>query len=182
MPSLTDANLASTLYLRADFLLPDQVESARNLIREYVRLRASVDQMRSVNELGPVVKRSAEIQSELWEIAVRARGESSSVAVNLFVTCVNDLIDTDVSRQTLAIVNRFPPILWCTLGFLGGLSSTMLGISSGLHGRRSRLASSALIVAVSAVAVLIIDLDRPFRSLMKDDGGIMTRTLESMEP
>ena len=179
---LVDSNVASTLYLRSDFLLPDQVEPARDLIREYVRLRAGITRMGSIEEVVPTLERSAEIQKELWTLAVRARSESSSVAVNLFVTSVNELIDTDAKRQAMAIVNRFPASLWYTLGFLGALSTTMLGLSSGLHGRRSRLATSALIVAISVVAVLIIDLDRPFRALINNDGRVMDQTLRSLEP
>ena len=121
-------------------------------------------------KLAPTLKRSSEIQQELWQIAVQARAASTSVAVNLFITTINDLIDVDAERRTVALVNRFPKALWNTLGFLGALATTMLGFSSGLHGRRSRIATTALIVAFSVVVVLIIDLDRPFRSLFKADG------------
>jgi hypothetical protein len=178
---LEESNVTGTAYLRADFLLPDQVKPARTLIREYVQLRADASKKRNMDELGPTLERSSAIQNELWEIAVKARAESSSVAVNLFVTAINDLIDTDTKRRTVALVNRFPKTLWCTLGFLGLLATTMLGLSSGLHGRRSRLATTALIVAFSVVVVLIIDLDRPFRSLFKADVEAFNQALRSMQ-
>ena len=180
--TLEESNLAGTAYLRADFLPPEHVQPARDLIREYVELRSDASKKRNLEELAPTLKRSSEIQHELWQIAVQARAASTSVAVNLFITTINDLIDVDAERRTVALVNRFPRALWNTLAFLGALATTMLGFSSGLHGRRSRIATTALIVAFSVVVVLIIDLDRPFRSLFKADAEALSQALRSMQP
>ena len=164
---LEDTNIVATAYLRADFLPPEQVKPARDLIREYLQLRTDVAENLKAEEIAPAIERSAAIQAALWEIAVEARKESKNVSLNLFITSLNVLIDTDAKRQAVALSNRLPPILWYTLGFLGTLATTMLGLSSGLHDRRSRTATTALIVAFSVVVVLIVELDRPIRSLIK---------------
>jgi hypothetical protein len=178
--TLEESNVSGTAFLRADFLPPEHIGPARDLLREYVQLRSNASAKQNLQELAPTLQRSSAIQDELWKIAVQARGESTSVAVNLFITSINDLIDVDTERRTVALVNRFPKALWYTLAFLFVLATTMMGVSSGLHGRRSRFATTALIVAFSVVVVLIVDLDRPFRSLFKADGKAFEQTLRSM--
>lgn len=179
---LEEANVTGTAYLRADFLPPGQIETARTLIREYVQIRSEAAKYRNLDELAPALEKSSGIQDELWQIAVEARAESTSVAVNLFITAINELIDVDAKRRTIGLINRFPGVLWLTLAFLGVLATTMLGVSSGLHGRRSRLATTALLIAFSVVFVLIVDIDRPFRALFKADGSALSQALRSMQP
>ncbi|MGI9243046.1 MAG: hypothetical protein ACR2RV_19770 [Verrucomicrobiales bacterium] len=179
---LEEANATGTAYLRADLLPATQMEAARTLIRDYVQLRSDATSKRNLEELAPALQKSTELQNQLWLVAIKSREESASASVNLFITAINDLIDIDAKRRMVGLVNRFPQALWLTLGFLGVLATTMLGISSGLHGRRSRLATSALIVAFSVVFVQIVDIDRPFRALFKADGSALSETLRSMEP
>ncbi len=179
--TLADANTAGTLYLRADFLPADQIEQTRHLIREYVQVRAGAGKQRTMEAIFDALERSSVIQKELWAIAVAARQQSDNVSLNLFIASLNELIDTDAKRQAMALTNRFPAVFWGTLAFLGVLSTTMLGISSGLHGRRSRLASTALIVSFSVVTILIVDLDRPIRSLFKLPDVVTEKALESMK-
>jgi len=179
---LEDANTAGTLYLRADFLPPEKIEPARALIREYVRIRAVAIHENKMETLTAGAKRSQKIQKDLWYLAVEARHESKNVSLNLFIGTLNDLIDTDAKRQTAAILKRFPRTFWFTLIFLGCMSTIMLGFISGLHGRRSRLATTSLIVAFSVVIILIVDLDRPIRSLFQQQDIPGERVLQNMHP
>ena len=179
---LEDANTASTLYLRADFLPPEKIERSRALIREYVQLRANAVNAQDLKKLSSAIQPSLEIQRELWDITVEARSLSKNVSLNLYISTLNDLIDTHSKRQTAAIVNRFPPTLWLTLTFLGVMSTVMMGFISGLHGRRSRLATTSLLVAFSVVIVLIVDLDRPIRSLIEQKDRPAEQALKNMKP
>ena len=179
---MEDSNAAGTLYLRADFLPEEHIKPTKNLIREYVQIRAEAAKTRKVEDITPALERCSEIQSELWKIAVKARNQTTNTTLNLFIGSLNELIDTDAKRQNVALVNRLPAALWYTLTFLGTVAITMIGLSSGLHGRRSRVATSALIVSFSVVIVLIIDLDRPVRSLFKTGDHTAERTLRSMQP
>lgn len=178
---LEESNTAGTAYLRADLLPPEHVQQTRALIREYVQLRADATSKQTLEEIAPILQRSSDIQDELWKIAMQSRAESTSVAVNLFITTLNELIDIDAKRRTVALVNRLPKALWYTLAFLGALATMMMGFSSGLHGRRSRIATTALIVAFVVVVVLIVDLDRPFRSLIEADGDALRQALGRMQ-
>lgn len=179
--ALNDANIVGTLYLRCDLLPGEMIPVAKPLVREYLQIRNDAISKRDPEEVAAAIQRSQEIQKALWKIGVKARIEGNSTAVNLFISTLNDLIDNDTTRQSSAYSNRMPPMLWISLSFLGVLATSMLGVSSGLHGRRSRLATTALIVAFSLVTVLIVDLDRPFRMLFYKADMTAQRVLESME-
>lgn len=56
--------------------------------------------------------------------------------------------NTHVRRVNKGIVTRLPGGLWVTLLFLTTLSSFLLGLSAGVHGRRSRIAATALSPAI----------------------------------
>ena len=71
-------------------------------------------------------------------------------------------------------------MIWYTLAGLTMLTTGLLGMNSGLHGRRSRLVATIFIVAYSLVLLLIVDLDRPFRSLFKSEDANAERALEDL--
>lgn len=172
--SLADHNHAGTLMLRADLLPDEDRDRAKALIEEYVQIRHDAVAAHDLKVLPKVFERSEAIQQQLWSAAATLRRDTGNTAINLYLTTLNQLIDTDAQRRARAFSNRFPSALWATLFFLLFLATVMIGINSGLHGRRSRLASSALIVAFSVVIVLIIDLDRPISDIVRRDGPAVT--------
>lgn len=170
---LEDFNHVGTLMLRADLLPVEEQAKAKSLIEEYSRIRSDAMDRRTLDGIDKVIERSESIQQELWNRASTLRRETGDTALNLYITTLNQLIDTDSKRRARAFSNRFPNALWGTLFFLLILATVMIGINSGLHGRRSRLASSALIVAFSVVIVLIIDLDRPVSEIVHQRRSLM---------
>lgn len=182
--SIKESNLVGTLYMRADLLQEADIPVAKKLINEYLKVRLNGIEKSTVSNMKPLreaLDRSEEIQAELWTMAAKARMEDNNTAVNLYITALNELINNDLERQSTAFANRLPRPVWYSLGFLGVLSTTMLGLSSGLHGRRSRLATTALIVAFSSVTILVVDLDRPIKSLFHRDDPAAEKILRSME-
>ena len=170
---LEEYNQVGTLMLRADLLPDDERAVAKPLIGEYALIRRDLVDRGDLSRVDEVIARSEVIQQELWAQAARLRRDTGNTALNLYIGTLNDLIDTDAKRRAKAFSNRFPDALWATLFFLLTLATIMIGINSGLHGRRSRLASSALIVAFSVVIVLIIDLDRPVTELVHQRRTLM---------
>lgn len=175
---LEEYNHAGTLMLRADLLPDGEREVAKSLIEEYVQMRQAAVDRGSLKGVDEVMRRSEVIQQELWDRAATLRRDTGNTALNLYLTSLNQLIDTDANRRARAFANRFPDALWATLFFLVVLAAVMIGINSGLHGRRSRLASSALIVAFSVVIMLIVDLDRPVSKMVHRKGPIVPATVE----
>lgn len=180
--ALADANHARTLMLRADLLPEADAVRAKELIREYTRIRGEAVTARHIDRVRDVMRRSTEIQDELWTRGAFLRKETGDASLNLYLTTLNQLIENDTSRRAKAFSNRFPDVLWATLFFLVILVTSMIGVNSGLHGRRSRLAGTALIIAFSLVIVLIVDLDRPQRSLVRPAGADVPADLPGDSP
>ena len=163
--ALADANVAGRLSLVTDTLPEVEGNRSRELVKEYVEIRSSAIRGQDPQKIKEMLGRSLEIQKELWQIGNEIRREAGGAAVRLYTSEVLKLIENDTSRQTTAFYNRLPAMIWIILGFLAMLAFMVLGLSSGLHGQRSRLVATVFIVAYAFVFVLIVDLDRPMHSL-----------------
>lgn len=177
---IDDANIAGSLALATDILPAAQRTRAKSLVREYVEIRSSAVHDKDPKKLAAAIARSAEIQQELWQIGNEVRRDSPDLSIRFYTSGVMKLIENDTARQTTAMYNRLPTIIWTILGFLALLATSVLGLSSGLHGRRSRLVATLFIVAYAFVFVLIVDLDRPIRSLFSQQDAAAAHVLEQM--
>jgi hypothetical protein len=160
-----EVNAVQTTFLRAAFIAEPRRTEVRNLLREYVQLRLA-----GVQDTAPLpaIARSEEIHRKLWELAV-AEGEKNpgSIMVGLFVNTLNELIDIHTKRVQAGLRSRVPPVIIYTLYFVTVLAMTSVGYLAGLAGKRTHLVTGALVLAFSAVMLLIIDLDRPHEGLLK---------------
>jgi len=179
--AVTDANQIGSLHRMADYLPQANREKARSKVREYLQVRIDAINSQNTEDLQAGIQRSAEIQDELWAMAVTNRPDQDSVRTNPFVAALVDVIDTDATRQATALANRMPNAIWITLGLLAILATALLGMSSGLHGRRSSIVASVFILSYSAVFLLIVDLDRPFHSIFKLSDPAAERVLQRMD-
>ena len=84
-------------------------------------------------------------------------------------------------RVAAGLRMRVPMILWVTLYLLLTLSMLGMGYFSGIKGRRSPLANTALCVSFSMVLLLIADLDRPREGLVKPDQSLIKELSRRME-
>jgi hypothetical protein len=155
---VTEANAIGTSYLRADFLGEPDRAAARNLLREYVDVRlAALDPA----ELEEAIRRSEEIHNQLWSIVRRQGGENSeSVMVGLFVDAVNEVIDIHSLRLVEGLSLRIPGLMWLVFYGTAVLSFFVLGLVGSADGKRNPIAVVLFALALAAVLVLIVDLDR----------------------
>jgi hypothetical protein len=160
-----DTDAIEDAYLMTDFLPEESAIQARSLLHEYHRTRLDAINSRDREMLGVAIARSEQIQGELWKIVVDARKADNNSILNQLVSMLHEMMDTHAIRVHKGINTRMPSAIWWTTGGLLGLSPLLLGLSSGLHGKRSRLASGIVTLCFAAVIVMIIDLDRPFRTL-----------------
>ena len=101
-----------------------------------------------------------QIQNELWAVTEKVARDNGSDVVALFVESVNDVIDLHESRVTAGSA-RVPETILLLLVGGAALSLGMVGYSAGLTGRRSLLSAVVLIIALGAVIMIVVDLDRP---------------------
>jgi|GEM_PF-394582 len=162
-----DIDATEDLYVMADLLDDEPAAEIRSLLREYHRTRFEAISSRDVPRIQQAVVRSEEIQDQLWKIIVRERKQAEGSLLNPLVGSVHELMDTHGQRVQKAFVTRLPPAIWGTTAVLLLLSSLLMGLSSGLHGRRSLMASMLVIACFTAVITMVVDLDRPIRSLFQ---------------
>lgn len=155
---LDEANAIGTTFLRAS-MLPEGRDEVRHLLRDYVdvRLNALLG-----GNIGEGIRRSEDIQNQLWARAVTvAEKNSNSIVVGLFVQSLNQVIDLHAQRVQAGLRNRIPGAIWLVLFAVAALSLAAMGYHSGLAGSNRSLAVFAVAFTFSAVIGLIADLDRP---------------------
>jgi hypothetical protein len=155
---LAEANAIGTAYLRAGYLPEPASSQARELLRQYVPLRIVVT---DANDLQADIDQSNAILTKLWTVTEGVAKTNGSDVVALFVDSVNTTIDLHESRVTAGIYSRVPETVLLLLVSGAALSLGMVGYSAGLTGRRSLLSAVVLVIALGAVIMIVVDLDRP---------------------
>jgi hypothetical protein len=158
---LDDVNAIGTTYLRAGLLLEPHRTRTRNLLRDYVNIRARIPELKGPDELQGAIARSEALQEQLWSHAAAiAEADRSSEIDALFISSLNEMFDLHTKRVVIGTQYRLPPVLWGVLIFVLVISMVVVGFQFGLAGRRSLHANVAVALTFSAVLLLIHDLDR----------------------
>ena len=162
---LDEANAIRTAYLRADLLPEPHRAQIRNLLREYVDVRVEGVQSGKI-ERG--IARSEELQSQLWLQATASSEKTPTTAFAVqFIQSLNDIMALHTRRVIAGLEFRIPNIIWFVLYAITALAAASIGYHSGLTGRHRPLVALGLILAFSAVIILIEDLDRPLYGLLE---------------
>ena len=156
---IDEANTIRTAYLRADFLPEPHRAEIRNLLREYVDIR--LEGVRS-GKIEQAIARSEELHDQLWSQASASREKTPSPAFAVqFIQSLNEIFALHSRRVITGLEFRIPNIIWIVLYAITALVAASIGYHSGLTGRSRPLVALAIILAFSAVILLIEDLDRP---------------------
>jgi hypothetical protein len=179
---LEEANAIGTAYLRAQTLPEPYSSEIKGLLQEYVDVRLKAAQSRSVDQLRQAIARSEELHNELWALSVSlAKENSGSIFAGLFVDSLNKVIDSHSKRLTAGIRNRIPMSIGITLYFVAILTMTLMGYQAGLTGIRTLVARFALILAFASVMLLITELERPGKTMIKVSQQAMIDLQASMD-
>jgi len=170
---LDEANAVETTYLRAK-LLPEPFRTEfQDLLGKYVNVRAKI-QIVKIDTIRQIVVESEELHGLLWLKAVDLiENKPTSVVTGLFIQSLNEVIDLHGKRMTAALINRISPSIFITLYFVAFISMAMMGYQAGLAGIRTLIAGLVLMLAFSAVLVLIIDLERPSQKIFSVSQQVM---------
>jgi hypothetical protein len=165
---LAEVNAIGTAALRAELLPEPQRSECRDLFRNYVDVR--VEAMRDPKTLPRRLAESEALQVRLWSDAtVLARANMNSKIGALFVESLNQVIDLNTSRKTVALQYRIPGAIWLGLGLVTLLSMGAMGFQFGVTGKPRWGMSLVLAMTFSTVVLLIAILDRPFQDIIKVD-------------
>lgn len=159
---LNEANAIGTTALRARLLpAPHNMEALKSL-REYVQIRLEITQRSpSAAELKAAIDRSNGIQEALWRntMALAAK-DTGLVPTGVFIQSLNEMIDSQ-GKRLAALHSRVPNIVFLSLYGVAIVAFIFAGYANGLEARRLRLPGYVMGVLVSAVILLVQDLDRP---------------------
>ena len=183
-----EARIARNAFMQADLLPEPRRSEAKLLLREYIKLRAGMREIRgtgATEKVANLIKMSEQTQHELWLLAVNPDDtkalEDESGRTDPFMASVLALTDIHFTRVHSAIMNRIPLTIWMTLYLMAVLSMIIMGYQAGLTDRRSPVATITLAVAFSAVIILITDLDRPIMSFFKINNQLLVDLYEYMD-
>jgi hypothetical protein len=159
---LNEANAIGTTALRARLLPAPHNTECLKLLREYVQIRLDITRrVPSPTEFDAAIARSNAIQEALWQQAKAvAAKDTAIVPTGLFIQTLNEMIDSQEKRLTAAF-NRVPNIVLIALYGVAAVASAFAGYAAGLEAQRSRLSIYTMGILVSAMMLLIQDLDRP---------------------
>ena len=165
---LAEANAIGTTALRARLLpAPHNAESVK-LLRDYVQIRLDITQHPvSLQELDAAIARSNVLQEALWRQArAVAAKDAGMVPTGLFMQSLNEMID-DQEKRLAALSNRQPLIIVIALYGVSIVGIGFAGYGSGIESKRTRVPVYITGILVSAMVLLIQDIDRPGAGFIK---------------
>jgi hypothetical protein len=155
-----------TTYLRAELLKEPLNSKTRNLLVEYVDIRADIDKDNA--KLNHLLTRSQQILDTLWSYSVKLADEDrSSEIYSLFTTSVNDLVDNFNQRVTMTFEYRIPSVVLWIILIIAFCAMLALGYQFGISGRGNLGINMLLAIMFSVVMFLILSLDRPETGLAR---------------
>jgi hypothetical protein len=156
-----EANAIETVWLRMDFI--PETERPRNLqwLRQYIdgrlRLARSMDDSTIIREL----KRSDQLQRELWRTAVFYAKERNVPGGFLYAQAINEMIDIQNLRVARGFLASTPRGLWVSLYTLLVLSMITIGYQAAVAGSRRTLATFFLTISFTLVFLMLTALEQP---------------------
>ena len=165
---VSDANVLGGLYLQSD-LLPDASRKAfKQLLRQYVDLRAQIAFLHhdaTDKETAQTTAQSERIHEQMWKV-IKAVPESQSPlqADNMF----KGLIDAmSIYRERIfSWESRVPdPVIWLLLfGALTAMSA--IGFFGGLGNHRGLPARITVTLLLCGTIYVVLDMDKPHQGLV----------------
>jgi hypothetical protein len=163
---LDHANAIKVAYLRADLLSETERDQAQGVLRRYVDVQLDAF---TPHHVPLAIAASRPLLAKLWSIATAAAEERPTVISSLFVQSINAVSDVQDKRIELAWHNHLPPSILGTLYVVALLTLAVMGFEGGLSGKHRPVAAPVLAVALATVVLVIIDLDRPFEGLLRNN-------------
>jgi hypothetical protein len=163
---LEEASAVLRTYQRAQFLREPQRSDCSALLREYVEVRNTIAKLATLEAVEKAVLQSETVQDALWQEAASLADQPNAILAG-FMQSLSELTDLQMKRVRAAVWNRIPASIFATLYVVGFLALTAMGYAAGLAGSRTTIPTLMLVLAFSAIIVLIVDLERPRQKLFQ---------------
>lgn len=175
-----EANVIGTTYLRVQ-LLPEPMRSRMApLLRDYVDTRLELyEHGFDAARLRDILARSSALHTRMWSEAVAAGRAADTEMTSLFVDALNQTIDTHGLRVA-SIRGRIPALLFVLLFAVSVVALGLCGYVSGPNHRAARALNTLTALLITLVTVLVFDLQRPARGLVRADPSALFELRDSM--
>jgi hypothetical protein len=162
-----DANTIGTAYLRAQTLAEPSRSRSLQLLQEYTDASMALSlAVPTTSNFGRVVAREDVLQRRLWSLAGNAlRGAPRDSAPRLYVESLNEMIDQQTVRVA-ALNNRIPNAVLALEVLGAAFAFGLLALYTAMHGRGATTVVLAGVL-VTILLLIIFDLDRPTRGLIR---------------
>jgi hypothetical protein len=169
-----EANAIGTAYLRIDLLPPDAQPPVRERFGRYLDARLETHRQGGNLEAALAAwRRAAELQREIWSLAVAAsrRPEAPQPAATMLVVpALNEMFDIATTRKAAVLVHPPSVIVWMLFG-LSLVSAFLAGYAFSVSKKRPLAHMLVLALAVSGTFYVIRDLEYPRLGLIRVDAS-----------
>jgi hypothetical protein len=162
-----DANTIGTTYLRAQTLAEPTRSRSLRLLEQYADASLALSHaVPTTDRFGRVIAREDLLQRRLWSLAGNAlTAAPRDSAPRLYVETLNEMIDQQTVRVA-ALNNRIPGAVLALEVFGAAFAFGLLALYTAMHGRGAPTVVLAGVL-VTMLLLVIFDLDRPTRGLIR---------------
>ena len=163
-----EANIIRNVWLRADFLPEQDRIDTENKLKRYIDLRLEAAALKTLDNIGPILKETHLLQHQIWNVAVlNARKDMNSAVGALYLESLNDMLNQHANRVGAGIMARIPDFIWIVLYLLVFLGMFSVGYQTSItsSSRRSWL-TPVMVLSFTLMIILIASLDRPVGSFI----------------
>ncbi|MGA2211805.1 MAG: DUF4239 domain-containing protein [Bryobacteraceae bacterium] len=168
--AVEEANAIGTAYLRIDLLPSDVQPELRDKFRQFVDARlAFYRNVSRADQAQAELSRAAELQHEIWAMAVAGTQRAASPAVTtLVLPALNEMFKLSEMR-TVALETHPPSIIFAMLGILVLSCSMIAGDAMEGSGARHWVQRLVFAVMMTIVIYVILDIEYPRMGLITAD-------------
>ena len=179
---LKEANAIASTANFALMLPPSAQAPILGLLREYATVRISLGGPHDSLRLKREVARSLDLQARLWQqVTAVTAAEPQSLPVYCFVASLNEMKNIHESRLT-ALRNQVPVVVMLMLIGSAMVAMGFTGYNAGVIGARRHIADLVMSLLIAALIVLVLDLDRPYRGLIRISEQPLVDVAKSLGP
>jgi len=164
-----EANNIGTAWLRIDLLPANAQPAMRELFRKYLDSR--LETYRKIPDVAAVkaeLDRTAQLQIEIWKVAIAGQKEDGQVVVVGLLPALNQMFDI-VTTRTMAAKTHPPAIVFFMLAMLAFVAAFMAGHGMSASKVRSWIHSLGFAAILGFTVFVIMDLEYPRLGFIRVD-------------
>ncbi len=173
-----EANAIGTEYARAGLLPAGEAAKVRTLMRGYLDQRVLFYVTRDAGELQRINARTAQLQSEMWEVVQAVAAAQPTPTIALAVGGMNDVLNSQGYTQA-AWWNRIPTGAWLLMAAIAVLCNLLVGFGS-TRDKHQQLLLLILPLSLSVSFFLIADIDSPRHGVIRVSAQNLQSLVESL--